>query len=132
MIYTSHRIDQSWREKHPEHKPFKWGYFQALFFFPFGPLATIGYFISAPFIGYSIPASSAIYYLLLSVIGGYAGYMLIVKKRRWAWMFVVIAQFNMINWIINFYYGSNRWIEFTKPRSNKAELTTPDAARPPS
>jgi hypothetical protein len=42
----------------------------------------------------------------------FAGYALIKKKKKWAWVFVVVAQLNLLTWVINSIYGGNRWKEF--------------------
>jgi|GEM_PF-7093582 len=106
-VWFSKFLDRKWRGRFPDEKPFAWGYFQALCFFPSGLL----WF----FVPFQYPQPAWVlwsYAILYGVFGSYAGYMLIAKKKRWAWMFVVLAQFNLVVWIIDYYYGSNRWKEF--------------------
>ena len=107
LILSARFIDAKWRAKHPEEKPFAWGYFQALCFFPFGLL----WFV-IPFIEGGISWGMGVSIVVYGVFGSYAGYALITQKKRWAWQFVVFAQLNLLTWIIDFYYGGNRWKEF--------------------
>jgi uncharacterized membrane protein HdeD (DUF308 family) len=71
--------------------------------------------------------------LFYGVFGAYAGYVLITKKERWAWMFVVLAQVNLINWAINYYYGSRRWNDFRKSEAlpnSEGRVTQPPSHNP--
>ena len=106
-IYWARLLDRKWRASHPEEKPFAWGYFQALCFFPGGLL----WFI-VPFVSREPAWAEALYISVYGVIGSYAGYALIKEKKKWAWIFVVAAQLNLITWLINIVYGSSRWKEF--------------------
>lgn len=107
LIWAARWLDRKWRAKHPEEKPFAWGYFQALCFFPAGLL-----WFAMPLYYGALSWSLAIAIVVYGGLGSYAGYTLIKEKKRWAWWFVVIAQLNLLTWIIDFYYGSNRWKEF--------------------
>jgi hypothetical protein len=108
LIIISSILDRRWRVNNPQDTPFKWGYFQALCFFPAGLL-----WLTVPFFMYGLSSPFVwLYAFVYGIAGSFAGYTLIVKKKRWAWVFVVIAQFNLINWAINYYYGSRRWREF--------------------
>lgn len=107
FIWAARLIDKKWRMKHPEEKPFAWGYFQALCFFPSGLLWFIMPFVEG---GISVPLGISI--VVYGIFGSYAGYVLITQKKKWAWMFIVLGQLNLLTWIIDFYYGGNRWKEF--------------------
>ncbi len=110
MIWISFVLDGRWRAKHPTDLPFRWGYFQALLFFPGGLMAFVVALRSAP--------KSWLNWLLLiayvavyGVCGLIAGYVLITQKKKWAWLFVVFAQLNLLTWVIDLPYGRNRWRE---------------------
>jgi drug/metabolite transporter (DMT)-like permease len=107
LIWVSRILDKKWRAKYPEEKPFVWGYFQALGFFPGGLL----WFI-LPFTGRQTSPLLWLYIVVYGIVGSFAGYTLIKEKKKWAWMFVVIAQLNLLTWFIDCYYGRNRWKEF--------------------
>ncbi|MBL9189005.1 MAG: hypothetical protein JNK23_16090 [Opitutaceae bacterium] len=107
LIYAARVLDKKWRLRYPEEKPFAWGYFQALFFFPAGLL-----WFLMPFI--HDPGSWQLWLMVVlhGVVGSYAGYALIKEKKKWAWVFVVIAQMNFVTLLIDIHYGGNRWKEF--------------------
>lgn len=106
LVLAARTLDKKWRAKHPEEKPFAWGYFQALCFFPAGLL----WFITPFLYGFSWELSAVI--LVYGLLGSYAGYVLIEGKKKWAWIFVVIAQMNFLTLLIDIVYGGNRWKEF--------------------
>ena len=107
LIWGARLLDKRWRAKHPDEKPFAWGYFQALCFFPGGLL----WFLT-PFLA-EVPSWQLwLPVVIYGVIGSYAGYSLIRSKKKWAWIFVVVAQMNLVTWLIDIYYGGNRWKEF--------------------
>ncbi len=111
-IYGAFHLDKRWRSRHPEYRPFKWGYFQALWFFPGIPLMVL-YYLGSVLLG---KEEFSLYFLtyiaVIGTIGSIAGYTLLKERKKWAWVSVVILQFNVITWIVNTYYGSVRWKEF--------------------
>lgn len=107
LIYLARSLDRRWRERFPEEKPFVWGYFQALCFFPTALYALIWLALS--------DATSWLVWLIFAVYGvagPVAGYVLIVQKRRWAWLFVMLAQLNLLTLTIDLLYSQTRWREF--------------------
>jgi len=52
------------------------------------------------------------YVATYGIIGLFAGWTLITQKKKWAWLFVVFAQLNLLTWLIDLPYGRNRWKEF--------------------
>jgi FtsH-binding integral membrane protein len=107
MIWTARRIDRAWREVFPQEKPFAWGYFQALCFFPAGLL-----WFAVPFVATGASWLTWLAAVVYGIGGSFAGYTLIVRKKKWAWIAVVCAQLNLVAWLIDIYYGSSRWKEF--------------------
>ena len=107
IVCAARFLDKKWRTRFPEEKPFAWGYFQALCFFPAGLL-----WFLMPFT--RNPASSQLWLMVTvyGVAGSFAGYTLITQKKKWAWIFVVVAQLNLVTLLIDIYYGGNRWKEF--------------------
>ena len=111
-IYGAFHLDKKWRSTHPEYRPFKWGYFQALWFFPGIPLMVLYYLISVLLGKEELSLYLLIYIAVIGTLGSIAGYKLLKERKKWAWVSVVILQFNVITWIVNIYYGSDRWKEF--------------------
>ena len=107
LIMAARILDRKWRAKNPSEMPFAWGYFQALCFFPAGLL-----WFLVPIVTRHMWWLYWLYVAFYGIAGSIAGYTLITKKRRWAWIFVVVAQINLITWAIDYYYGSKRWNEF--------------------
>jgi hypothetical protein len=110
MIGTSILLDRRWRATRPTDLPFRWGYFQALCFFPGGLMAFVAAFRSNPHSLFDW-LYLAVFVVIYGVVGSFAGYMLITQKSKWAWLFVVFAQLNFITWIIDYFYGRKRWAE---------------------
>jgi drug/metabolite transporter (DMT)-like permease len=107
LIWGARLLDRRWRAKHPDERPFAWGYFQALCFFPAGLL----WFIT-PFLAEARSWQLWLAVIFYGIVGSYAGYSLIREKKKWAWIFVVVAQVNLVTWLIDIHYGGNRWKEF--------------------
>jgi len=107
IVYGAAFIDERWRAKNPKDKPFKWGYFQALCFFPFGL-----FYLLPPFVGDMTDWMNWAFFAVYGVVGSFAGFSLLTKKKKWAWLLVVILQMNLITWAINYFYGQKRWKEF--------------------
>jgi drug/metabolite transporter (DMT)-like permease len=108
LSYGAVILDRNWRSQHPSELPFRWGYFQALFFLPGGLVSFL-----LPFIFHPRSLLDLVYEtccIVLGLFGSFAGYMLIRSKKRWAWWSVVILQLGII--FINAPYGWKRRHEF--------------------
>jgi len=36
----------------------------------------------------------------------------VIRRQKWAWITLTVLSISPINWIINYFYGRNRWAEF--------------------
>ncbi|MGB9429937.1 MAG: hypothetical protein WCC11_08715 [Gammaproteobacteria bacterium] len=110
-------MGESFQKKHPELKPYKWGYFTGWM----GVLNGIGVVILACILLYLetydyYPNNHDLYVLLLvlGIIAAISG-TFILKRNKWGWVVGLIMQFNLIMWIINGIYLKNRWSELSGP-----------------
>jgi hypothetical protein len=110
FIYGSVIFDERWRKKYPEEKSFRWGYFQALSFFPGGLLGLAAFIYSVDFS--QMLSLIGLFSVSYAAIASWAGYVLITQKKKWAWVLMVLLQFNMGTWLIDLVYGGNRRHEF--------------------
>lgn len=107
-------MGESFHKKHPELKPYKWGYFTGWM----GVLNGIEVAILACLFFWDTydyyPNNHDLYVLLLvlGIIAAISG-TFILKRNKWGWVIGLIMQFNLIMWIINGIYLKNRWSELS-------------------
>lgn len=106
LIFAIYYNDR-WQKLYPGEKGFVWGYFQAAVCFPAAIIC-----LSLPFIMEETDVWIWIYFSVHGLIAPFVSYYLLRHKKRWAWVVVVVLQMNVINWIIDYFYGKNRWDEF--------------------
>jgi hypothetical protein len=114
-IFASVEWDKRWRAKHPEHKHFRWGYFQAIWAFISG-IAWLIYCVFA-LLRHSIALSAGGLlmvgvYVAVGIVSLWAGYELLKRKTKRSWIVVVVLTLNLITWCIDLEYGWKRWNEF--------------------
>jgi hypothetical protein len=105
-IWLSRVLDRRWRAKYRKEKPFAWGYFQAIGMIIAGSSWLVGWFDG------TVPSALAPVCVVFFVGGLAIGLPVIIKKKKWAWLLMVILQLDPIIWIIDYIYGKNRWKEF--------------------
>ncbi|MUM77225.1 hypothetical protein GKC30_06220 [Pseudodesulfovibrio sp. F-1] len=121
-------LDKKLHQKHPEAKPYKWGYYTGLMgMLTYGLLALTLVVTSAV---KDQKTLTALVFFTLSIIP----YYYIIMRRKWAWVVGVILLFNPILWIVNAVYARNRWKEMPVPTDDPDEPATegtPEAGNEP-
>jgi hypothetical protein len=91
-------LNRRFRERNPEKKNYRWGYY-------FSIMAFIGGLILARFLNTSLTVM-----ILCGVIYAILAWFF-AQRQRWAWVALTILSFNPIAWIINAIYLWRRWGE---------------------
>jgi hypothetical protein len=114
-IVASVRVDNRWRSNHPTHKRFRWGFFQAIWAVV-GGAGLLLYCVAnliLHFQEFSLRiAGIAMVEVVVGLVALAAGYELLKRKTKRSWIVITILSLNMVTWLINVVYGSNRWDEF--------------------
>lgn len=101
LIFFSITLNRQMLVKHPDRKPYAWGYFLALFTMAAGVISIILGLIDYSHDGWAVYTGVATIWL-----GA-----LLYRRNRWAWFLFVLLQFNPGGWIINGTYLWRRWSE---------------------
>lgn len=101
LAFFSITLNQQMRAKHPERKPYAWGYFLALFTIAAGVISIILGLMDYRHDGWAVYTGPLVIWL-----GA-----LLYRRNRWAWLLFVFLQFNPGGWIINGTYLWRRWSE---------------------
>lgn len=121
-ILASVWADNRWRANHPTHKRFRWGFFQAIWAVVGGTglllYCVVNLILHIPELSLRI-AGIAMVQIIFGLVGLVAGYELLKRKTKRSWIIVTILSLNIVTWLINVVYGSNRWDEFAA--TGKAE-----------
>ena len=91
-------FNRRFRERNPEKRPYRWGYY-------FSMMAFIGGLLLGRFLNAGITAM-----ILCGVIYAILAWFF-AQRQRWAWIALTILSFNPIAWIINAIYLWRRWSE---------------------
>jgi hypothetical protein len=110
-IPAAYSMDESLHKKHPNMKPYKWGYY-------IGWMGTLG---GAPLAVLQFIAASKTYgssaeihvWLGVVLILGAIAHIFVLKRNKWVWIAAIILQLNPILWIVNGVYLKNRWSELS-------------------
>jgi NADPH:quinone reductase-like Zn-dependent oxidoreductase len=97
-IVAAFLLNRRFRERHPEKRPYRWGYYFSMMAFLGGLL--LGRLLDFGLMG--IIACGLIYGILA---------WFFAQRRPWAWIALTILSFNPIAWIINAIYLRKRWAE---------------------
>jgi hypothetical protein len=97
-IIAAFVLNRRFRERNPEKKNFRWGYY-------FSIMAFLGGVILGRFLG----AGVGVIILCGAVYAVLAWFF--AQRRRWAWIALTVLSFNPIAWIINAIYLWKRWSE---------------------
>ena len=97
-IVAAFVLNRRFRERNPEKKSYRWGYYFSMMSFVAGLL--LGRFLDFGLTGVIICG------LLYGVLAWF-----FAQRRRWAWITLTILSFNPIAWIINAIYLMKRWRE---------------------
>jgi NADPH:quinone reductase-like Zn-dependent oxidoreductase len=97
-IIAAFFLNRQFRERNPEKKNYRWGYYFSIMAFIGG--LVLGRFLDA---GATVMILCAIVYAIVA--------WFFAQRRRWAWIALTILSFNPIAWIINAIYLWKRWSE---------------------
>jgi len=104
-------MNNALHKKHPDVKPYAWGYYIGLMGALSGTAVGILQFVAASRT-YGSRSDTfvllGIFFLVTAVV-----HVFIVKRNKWAWIIGIILQLNPILWIINGIYLKNRWSEMS-------------------
>jgi NADPH:quinone reductase-like Zn-dependent oxidoreductase len=97
-IIAAFLLNRRFRERNPEKRPYRWGYY-------FSMMAFIGGLLLGRFLNAGVTAM-----ILCGVIYAILAWFF-AHRQRWAWIALTILSFNPIAWIINAIYLWRRWRE---------------------
>lgn len=108
-IPAAFTMNDSLHKKHPELKPYAWGYYIGWMGMLSWSAIGILQFIAAS----KTYGSRSDTFAVLGVVFLVAAiaHFFIIKRNKWAWVIGIILQLNPILWIINGIYLKNRWAE---------------------
>jgi NADPH:quinone reductase-like Zn-dependent oxidoreductase len=91
-------LNRGYRRRHPEKRPYRWGYY-------FGLMSIIGGLLLGMMFesGISAVVACGVVYAVLA--------WFFARRHRWAWITLTVLSFNPIAWIINAVYLRKRWAE---------------------
>jgi uncharacterized membrane protein len=97
-IIAAFVLNRRFRERNPEKKNYRWGYY-------FSIMAFIGGLVLGRFLGAGVTAMilCAVVYAILA--------WFFAQRHHWAWIVLTILSFNPFAWIINAVYLRKRWAE---------------------
>jgi NADPH:quinone reductase-like Zn-dependent oxidoreductase len=91
-------LNRRFRERNPEKRSYRWGYYFSMMAFIGGLL--LGRFLNA---GVTTMILCGVIYAILA--------WFFAQRRHWAWIALTVLSFNPIAWIINAIYLRKRWTE---------------------
>ncbi len=97
-IIAAFVLNRRFRERNPEKRPYRWGYYFCMMAFIGGLL--LGRFLNA---GMPVMILCGVIYALLA--------WFFAQRKHWAWIALTVLSFNPIAWIINAIYLWKRWRE---------------------
>ena len=97
-IIAAFVLNRRFRERNPQKKNYRWGYY-------FSMMAFIGGLLLGRFLNFGLMGV-----ILCGVIYGVLAWFF-AQRHRWAWIALTILSFNPIAWIINAIYLWKRWSE---------------------
>jgi NADPH:quinone reductase-like Zn-dependent oxidoreductase len=95
-------LNRRFRERHPDKRPYRWGYYFSMMAFVGGLL--LGRMLDFGFMGV----------LGCGLLYGILGWFF-AQRRPWAWIALTVLSFNPIAWIVNAIYLRKRWNEEPAP-----------------
>ena len=97
-IVAAFVLNRRFRERHPDKRPYRWGYYFCI-------MAFIGGLLLGRLLDFGLMGI-----LLCGLIYGVLAWFF-AQRRPWAWIALTILSFNPIAWIINAIYLWKRWRE---------------------
>ena len=97
-IIAAFLLNRRFRERNPEKRPYRWGYY-------FCMMAFLGGLLLGRFLGAGVTGM-----MLCGVLYGVLAWFF-ARRRHWAWIALTVLSFNPIAWVINAIYLRKRWSE---------------------
>jgi NADPH:quinone reductase-like Zn-dependent oxidoreductase len=97
-IIAAFIFNRRFRERNPEKRPYRWGYY-------FGMMSFIGGLLLGRFLDFGL-SGVIVCGLLYALLAWFFS-----QRHHWAWIVLTILSFNPIAWIINAIYLWKRWAE---------------------
>ena len=97
-IIAAFVLNRRFRERNPDKRPYRWGYY-------FGMMSFIGGLLLGRFLDFGLTGVIVCGFLYGLLAWFFA------QRHRWAWIVLTILSFNPIAWIINAIYLWKRWGE---------------------
>jgi NADPH:quinone reductase-like Zn-dependent oxidoreductase len=108
-IIAAFVLNRRFRERNPEKRPYRWGYY-------FSMMAFIGGLLLGRFLDFGLTGV-----IVCGLLYGLMAWFF-AQRHHWAWIALTILSFNPIAWIINAIYLRKRWWRVLQqgPLSNQA------------
>jgi NADPH:quinone reductase-like Zn-dependent oxidoreductase len=103
-IIAAFVLNRRFRERNPEKRPYRWGYY-------FGMTSFIGGLLLGRFLDFGL-TGVIVCGLLYALLAWF-----FAQRHHWAWIALTILSFNPIAWIINAIYLWKRWSESPPAKS---------------
>jgi hypothetical protein len=97
-IIAAFVLNRRFRERNPDKRPYRWGYY-------FGMMTFIGGLLLGRFLDFGLTGV-----LVCGLLYGLLAWFF-AQRCHWAWVALTILSFNPIAWIINAIYLRKRWAE---------------------
>ena len=114
--YFSVVLNRRFLRRNPNHRPYAWGYFNALIALVLGGAGATLLFFQSMNEGDDLPRG--FYYSVVFIFLGFLMY----RRNRWGWIVAIIVSLNPITWLINGIYVKNRWQEM-KLKGNRVTMS---------
>jgi NADPH:quinone reductase-like Zn-dependent oxidoreductase len=97
-IIAAFVLNRRFRERNPDKRPYRWGYY-------FCMMAFIGGLLLGRFLDFGLTGV-----IVCGILYGLLAWFF-AQRCRWAWIALTVLSFNPIAWIINAIYLRKRWTE---------------------
>jgi NADPH:quinone reductase-like Zn-dependent oxidoreductase len=97
-IIAAFVLNRRFRERNPEKRSYRWGYY-------FGMMSFIGGLLLGRFLDFGLTGV-----IVCGLLYGLLAWFF-AQRHHWAWIALTILSFNPIAWIINAIYLRRRWVE---------------------
>lgn len=108
-IPAAFTMNDSLHKKHPELKPYAWGYYIGwMGTLSWSAIGILQFIAASNTYGSRSDTFAALGFVFLVAA---IAHFFIIKRNKWAWIIGIILQLNPVLWIINGIYLKNRWTE---------------------
>jgi hypothetical protein len=112
-IYFAGTLDVRLMVRNPAARRYGWGFYSGCMGVACAPAALLMmlFVVKTGMNGNWIASGKCLVYTVFFTVNVFSGWF-IIRRKRWAWVVGTIFSCNIFVWIINYYYGRNRWAEF--------------------